>query len=349
MNKYIITLLATASFAVAATNEYDIVKGFDFTGATTITPSQLNQLVDNARTATNKGMTISANSAPDVANNPRYTNFLWLDYSTQPPTLKRWQASITNWTTFQLEVAANGIDTVKITNGAVTTTKIQDFAVTEAKISAGSVTESKLADGAVTRVKIANGAVDSTKLTNSAVSTANIADGAVTRVKLATDAVGGSSITNFGIGPNKLATNSVDNYAITNGAITGDKIAALSVTGTVHIAANSIETNHFSTNILRYLPHIPIGSGIWSRQFTNYDGVVANVVSNAAGAWTVNLSPSMTSTNYKVLTAVQSTGTNQVFTVYPVVKTVNSFTIETYQVGVGSVTPASWNFFIYAP
>lgn len=104
------------------------------------------------------------------------------------------------------EVQENFEAIVTVVNGGIQTVNITDNAVTQAKIASSAVGTNQIADGAVTAGKIATGAVTETKLDNSAV-TAN---------KLATNAVT----------TDKINTGAVTETKIANGAVTVDKMSA---------------------------------------------------------------------------------------------------------------------------
>ena len=75
-------LLFVACTAFGAENYNDLIKGVDFTGRSALSPTALNQLVDNARLNTNRGIILLQPTQPDHITNPRFTNFVWLDNST---------------------------------------------------------------------------------------------------------------------------------------------------------------------------------------------------------------------------------------------------------------------------
>lgn len=106
LNTIFATLLLTTATMFAA-KETDLTKGLDLTGRTNVTGSQLNQLVDAGILKEGKGGVIAGMTSPDVYNNKRYTNWLWLDTAMYPPILKQWISgpntattnanSYTNW------------------------------------------------------------------------------------------------------------------------------------------------------------------------------------------------------------------------------------------------------------
>lgn len=280
MKKILLTLLAACTIANASTNEFDIIKGVDLTGYTNITVSLLNQLVDRARSATNKGMIYVGVSAPDTTNNPRYSNFLWLDIGFTPPKIKVYTLQSNSWneqTVTNSTVSDGAITTAKLAALAVTDPKIASDAVIERTILNGVVTSNKLAANSVTTDKILSFSVTSTIIATNGVTTPAITDAAVTRAKIATDAVGGGVVSNYGIDVLKIATNAVLGYAISN---------------------TVIGTNHFNTNLMNLIP-----KGWAVVQAGASTLVVGNIVAvtNAAGVEAhIGFNPSWTTTNYVV-------------------------------------------------
>lgn len=257
MTKYIIPLLATALIANAATNEFDMVKGIDLTGQTAITASQLNQLVDNARTATNKGMIFAYPYTPDTTNNTRYTNFIWLDTSFQPPRLKVWTQMSNRWdelSVTNVTIGSGVITSANIANGTITSEDIADGTISSVDLSTGIITSNYLAGDAVRTANIADDQVTAAKVADGAIDSSDkIAAGILIRTDFANDAVGGNVVSNYGIDSLKIATNAVHDFNLTNGAVTFSKLADNSVSNNA-IINNSITTNKFDTNILNVLP-----------------------------------------------------------------------------------------------
>ncbi len=218
----------------------DLRKGIDFTGLTSATAAQHNQLVDNGTIATNKGLILPTNGTPNIAGRPAYTNWVWLDKSVDPPVLKVYYSGIGSWVSATLPDGA--VTTSKIADGAVIHTKIAtdgvwttnllDQSVTSAKIAPLNVVELNIGNSNVTRVKMAYGAVDSTILTNGAVATANLQDGSVTGAKLAAGTIVATN----------LAVNSVSNINIVTGGVLGTNIGVLAI-GNTNYGTASISTN----------------------------------------------------------------------------------------------------------
>jgi len=211
---------ATSCFAAV---EYDFQKGIDLTGHTRATAAHYNQLVDNATLTAGRGLVLITNGTPNTADNPRYTNYLWVDTSVAgSPTLKfyvaglGWTNSLVGATITETNIANGAITTPKLANGAVTSDKITSGSVGNLQLGGSSVTTDKIAVGAVTRGVIADGAVGTEQLTNSAVTTAKIAASAVTSDKIST--VDWLTITNIAQTVNLYPVLSLTNWAVNAGS-----------------------------------------------------------------------------------------------------------------------------------
>jgi len=291
---------------LAATNEPALRKGWDFTGQSRIAASQLNQLVDNSYPTNGRSWVISTNLQPDHTNNAYITNSIWVDYSTQPPTIKVWTASSNVWNQIivtNVTPGDNTVSTAKIVNGAVTSDKIGAGAVTTAKISSGNITPDLIASDAVTRPKILNGSIDGTKLTNGAIDSANLfSAGVITRTILADNSVGATVISNFAIGADKLQSNSIFGYAISNGVVNSDKIGAGALVNS-NYAARSVSTNSVDTNIYHLLPKVWAVINPASQHVTNQHGfnLISSISTPAAGLTIVTFATAFPNTNYNVI------------------------------------------------
>lgn len=193
-------LLFVACTAFGAENYNDLIKGVDFTGRSALSPTALNQLVDNARLNTNRGIILLQPTQPDHITNPRFTNFVWLDNSTP------------------------GLVQLKVYNGSSWTNVYLGSILTETNLADGAVTTPKLASGAVSAEKILNGAVGSLQLAGSGVTADKIAVGVVNRSHLSDNLIGTAQITNSAVTGPKIADGtigsekiaSVNAYVITN-------------------------------------------------------------------------------------------------------------------------------------
>lgn len=193
-------LLFVACTAFGAENYNDLIKGVDFAGRSALSPTALNQLVDNARLNTNRGIILLQPTQPDHITNPRFTNFVWLDNSTP------------------------GLVQLKVYNGSSWTNVYLGSILTETNLADGAVTTPKLASGAVSAEKILNGAVGSLQLAGSGVTADKIAVGVVNRSHLSDNLIGTAQITNSAVTGAKIADGtigsekiaSVNAYVITN-------------------------------------------------------------------------------------------------------------------------------------
>lgn len=202
MKTFLSLLIAAAGLnAFAAETYFDFVKGVDMTARSALSPTTLNQLVDNARLNTNRGIVLVQPTAPDNATYPRFTNFIWLDNSLAYfPVLKVWNGAV--WTNSyssslltETNLAASSVTTEKIANGAITTEKILNGAVSALKIAGSAVTSDKIADNNVLRSHLIDDLINTPKLTNGAVTGAKIADATITSEKITT--VNAATITNL--------------------------------------------------------------------------------------------------------------------------------------------------------
>lgn len=248
MKKYLLLLIPTLVYSA----EYDIKKTLDLTGKTSVTGTTINQMVDTATVATNKGMIIVGASAPLVNTHNRYTNFLWLDTSVSPPSLKSWTTAglgpdpnnSTNWASATVGTAA--IIESKIADGAVTESKIGALAVSNGKLASNSVSQSKMQTDSVGPAQIQASAVENAELANGSITAAKIVDGEITA--------------------NKYADSSITSNKIATGQITLDKLASL--IGQTNLAANSIAQTNLQLNCV---VRTNIGAGVITA--TNLDFV----------------------------------------------------------------------------
>ena len=238
---FLLAFLAVVPTLKAAV-EYDLKKGIDLTATNIINTTILNQLVDVGTVGhTNKGIILRRSGGggtywPSVTDNPRYTNFLWLDTYSSPGILKQYTnvgdayvnwvsstitpssvttAEILNGTILQADMANGSVGNNQLVAGSVTANKLDDLSVVAGKIAAAAVLQGNLADNsvttasitnlAVTTVKIAANAVDRSKLLDSAVGSAQLTNNAVMALHLSNDAVTATAILDATITTNKLA------------------------------------------------------------------------------------------------------------------------------------------------
>ena len=177
-------LLTVSSFGQTALSDTEQIKRF----TNSVTILELNSLTF---TLTNgKGGTITQTNVPDTLNNPRYTNWLWLDINYDPPVLKQWigqnhSATITNAYWQPPAIGSNGLSSAQIAAGAITSSKIAPNAIDAYwKISNNVIVSGNLADGAVTISKLAAGAVVGSSIVDGSVTTTKILDNNVTVGKI---------------------------------------------------------------------------------------------------------------------------------------------------------------------
>lgn len=105
--------------------EYDLTEGLDPTPLSSISASQLLQMIRQAAPHSNKGFIIYSSLKPDTTNNPRYKTFFWVDISKNPNQVNYWDTVLGDYTP------------VTAGNASVSTASIQNQAVTPAKIQPG--------------------------------------------------------------------------------------------------------------------------------------------------------------------------------------------------------------------
>tara|TARA_R110000796_G_scaffold100173_13_gene208769 strand:- start:3 stop:1082 length:1080 start_codon:yes stop_codon:yes gene_type:complete len=206
-------------------------KGVDFTGITSLTPTKLNNIVDNAMPASHIGFVVVTNGLPSFALGPS-TNFVWLDSATSPYTLKTWDPSTTNWVAGTVSplsitsglIAPNAVISGKIAANAIWTTNINDNAITSDKIQAASVTTGKIGVDAIDDTLIADDAVVTDGILDAAVTTAKIAAGNITAALMATASVSSTNILDNTIGTADLQANIIVNTNLATDAVLSTNI-----------------------------------------------------------------------------------------------------------------------------
>ena len=220
-------------------------KGVDFTGLTSLTPTKLNNIVDNAMPASHIGFVVVTNGLPSFALGPS-TNFVWLDSQTSPYTLKTWDPSTTNWVAGTVSplsitsglIAPNAVISGKIAANAIWTTNINDNAITSDKIQAASVTTGKIAVDAIDATLIADDAVVTDGILDAAVTTAKIAAGNITAALIATASVSTTNILDNSIATVDLQANIIVNTNLATDAVLSTNI----LDGTIVLADLATDT-----------------------------------------------------------------------------------------------------------
>ena len=250
--KYITLLSLIPSLLFGASQDFS--KGIDFTGRSNVTQSALNQLVDSATPATNRGLVIVTNNSPSVANDPKLVRYVWMDSSVNPPVLKTYNTNSGLWVS--ATVGAGTITTAMLADGAVTTIKIANSAVDNSKLADDSVTSAKIVDRTITGTDIGLNTIQSSNLAPNAVGSGALAAGVVWNTNLnpyiiyQTNLAIGFLIWNTNLGPS-----SVHNTNIQANAIQSTNIVAGGVSN-VNIANGAIMTNNLATNIVTLLPRV---------------------------------------------------------------------------------------------
>ena len=299
--------------------EYDLKKGVDLTATNVINTTILNQLVDTGTVGQpNKGVVIRRSSGggvywPSVTDNPRYTNFLWLDTYTSPGILKQYTnvgdayvnwvsstitpssvttAEILNGTILQADMANGSVGTDQLIAGNVTSLKLGDLSVVSGKISAAAVLQGNLADNSVTTASI----------TNNAITTVKITDAAVDRNKLLASAVGHLQLTNLAVMAQHLSNDAVTATAILNATITTNKLA-----GDINRGLLNTNVSYNMTTAWAYLK----ADGTLMKAYNISAGTRLD-----AGDFKFTFATPMTSTNYVVSGMILfKTGTARIVTV----------------------------------
>lgn len=252
----IVGFIVAVTFVVTGFREYDLVPGVDLTGRTNVTGALLYQLVGNAVLNTNKGLLIRSSSKPNIADNPRYTNYFWFDNDTL--TLKYYQGPGDTFANWLPVVGVSAIQGTNIASHTITSENIGTNSIQEWAIAAGAVTSTKIADGAVVLGKlgplaVTNGnlgfaSVTFDKIQALTIQTTNIADGSITAAKLAAGAIAGAAITNGSVTADKIATNAIFNYHLNGGIIQASNIANAVITSN-QIASSGIYRGNLHTNV----------------------------------------------------------------------------------------------------
>ena len=228
--KMLISLLLTTLVlkSQAQVSGPDLVKGYDFTGQTSITGAKLNQAVDNAYVGTYRGMIIYTNNTPNVSAEPKLARYLWLNSGTTPPTPMVWSGSA--WTNITAIAS------------------IADNSVTAGKLAANSVYGSNVVNGIIDYTKIATGGVVSNNVGAAQLSGYHIAAGSLYGSNIAGATITGSNIANATITAGLIAPATLTTSLLaTNFALAGSNIASGTITST-NIAASGVALSNIYTN-----------------------------------------------------------------------------------------------------
>lgn len=232
MKKVLAIVLLSAISAFGAADNV-IVKGVDYTALTGISPTSLNNLVDLATLAANRGVVIAQTTTPDTSTYPVMTNYLWLDLNTDPGIVKAYRAASNDWV-----AASVGV-------GAVTTSEILDGTIAAVDIGTGAVASDELAALSVSTAKIQALAVTTSELAASSVTTTKILDATIALVDMADNSVNSAKIVDASIATVDIAALAIDNTLLAVGSVQSNSIALNSVAQN-HVQANAIQ----STNIV---------------------------------------------------------------------------------------------------
>jgi hypothetical protein len=250
MKKLVYIMSLVSGFAAS---NYEFTKGIDLTGRTNVSTSQLNQLIDNAKTAANRGLVLTTNNTPDTTTYPYFTNYVWRDISTDPPTMKFYStagwvsAAIAPGSVITASIAAGAVTSTSITNGGVATVDLADNAVTTIKLADDAVNLAKMGNASVGRDELIAGAVDATKITNGTITGLQIAAGSISNLHFVANTINSNSVVIQGLHATNIANGTIDSNQLKVAGIAVTNIAA-GASGTVLVSqgssAPSWETNH---------------------------------------------------------------------------------------------------------
>ena len=103
--------------------QYDLEPGLNISALSSATAAQLMQLVSQAAPLSNIGGIIFQSTTPDVASNPRFARYIWLDSTTDPAVAKYYNSGTSSWTA--VAVAALSITNAEISaSAAIAVTKL---------------------------------------------------------------------------------------------------------------------------------------------------------------------------------------------------------------------------------
>jgi len=128
----------------------------------------------------------------------------------------------------------------------VDTLQLSDEAVTNAKIAVDAITEDVVAAGAITEVKISNDAISAAKIQAAAITAAKIDTGAITATKIASGAVIAGKIDAGAVTAGTIAAGAIDGVTIT-----GSLIRTSSSTTRVEMNASNNDLRIYNSGTLR--------------------------------------------------------------------------------------------------
>lgn len=101
---------------------YDFLEGLDPSVLSTISGSQLLQMIRNATPSASRGLIICDNATPDTTTYPRYKRYKWIKPSENNAITRHWDESVSDWV--EDSVPNDSIDTDKLQDESVTLPKL---------------------------------------------------------------------------------------------------------------------------------------------------------------------------------------------------------------------------------
>lgn len=87
-------------------SQNDFIAGFDFSGLTSVTQEQLMQAINQLAFVSNIAGIVAQSTTPDVVNNARFANYLWLDTTTAPAVMKLYDSDDSTWSASTISAAS---------------------------------------------------------------------------------------------------------------------------------------------------------------------------------------------------------------------------------------------------
>lgn len=245
MKKLLIVLITAISGHMTYAAEYDFLKGYDFTGASSVTGTKLNQLVDSATLVGNKAILIYTNATPDTTNNARFTRYIWMNTNFDPPQPYVYKTNGGVWTNISAvaTIGANTVAAGALQANSVNTSNIVDNAITDVKIIAGAVTSSKIANGSISNNHIAALTIQGTNIANGQILSTNIAAAAILGYHMAQGQIGLGNLTNgFLLPGTNIAAGTITSNNIASGGVVLTNINSTGIGAMQVIRMNSAAT-----------------------------------------------------------------------------------------------------------